>query len=58
MKCVADLLREIHAAQEVLVARIGTKIVDPEVGPQELRKVGGFFLVGLFQVLEGLVFVP
>lgn len=51
----SDSFWKTHAAQKVLEAWVGAKIVDPEVGPQEVWEVGGSFLVRSFQVLEGFV---
>jgi hypothetical protein len=39
---IPDLLREIHAVHEVLEARVRAQTIHPEVGPQEVRKVGRF----------------
>ena len=37
---IPDLLRKIHAVHEVLEARVQAQTIHPEVGPQEVRKVG------------------
>ena len=50
-----NLLREIHAAKEVLEARVRTQSVDPHVSPQEIWKVGRSYLISLVEVLEGSV---
>ena len=52
-----DLLREIHAVHEVLEARVRPQTIHPEVGPQEVRKVGRSLLVRFLQEFEGFVFV-
>jgi len=46
---------KIHAAQKVLEAWIGAKVIDPKVGPQEVRKVGRSFSVRFLQEFEGFV---
>ena len=53
----SPLFREIHAAHKVLEARVRAQVVDPQVGPQKVRKVGGSFLVCFFEVFEGFVLV-
>jgi len=37
---IPDLSREIHAVHEVLEARVRAQTIHPEVGPQEVRKIG------------------
>jgi hypothetical protein len=54
---VDDSFREIHPAHKILEAWIRAQAVDPQVGLQEVRKVGGSFLVRFFEVFESLVFV-
>ena len=44
----SDSFWKIHAAQEVLEVWVGTQVVNPEVGLQEIGKVARSFLVALF----------
>lgn len=52
----SDSFREIHASQQVLEAGGRAQIVNPEVGSQEVRQVGGFFLVGPWLLGRGLLY--
>jgi hypothetical protein len=52
-----NLFGEIHPHQQVLEARVGAQIVDPQVGPQKVRKVGGSLLIRFFQEFEGFAFI-
>ena len=46
------LLRKTHSAQKVLETWVRAKGVNPKIGLEKVRDVGGSLLVGLFQKFE------
>jgi len=53
----SELFREIHAAHQILEARVGAQTVDADVRSQKVRKVSGSYLIGFFQELQCSVFI-